>query len=488
MDQADSSGRHFKCTCTREFTQESAYTRHQRSCTKGKKRLFSALSKAKDFLKAAKRPRLNVKNAPTSMASSSTQFRCPQSSSVSSDQVHESFSEESSSTYPVPSVAHPPQDVSYGGSSLQGDLPVPVSNSNLGTASTKIDEGLSLAQRRTKRTGVRMPQRYRQYEDILPQPPPSVPGHVAQQLESVPPAISIEVPTTACTPSQSVPFRTPRNVFGLVRQFFSSSPPSHDPEEAATFQDINSIPSVAPAELDSHAEPRDSFYPYPNQASFNLGHWYWNGSVQKSQESFKELLDIVGRPDFDPEDVRQTHWDRINSQLGTSVNNEEGYEWEDYDAGWHKTEVKIQVPFSRTTAQPDARPYVGAQLYHRPLVSVIREKLANVHDNEHFHYEPYQLRWSPPHLPHEVNIQGELYTSPMFMDAHRELQASPGEPGCDLPRVVTALMFWSDATQLTTFGNARLWPVYMYFGNESKYRRCKPSCHLANHVAYFQKV
>jgi hypothetical protein len=378
--------------------------------------------------------------------------------------------------------------VSYGGSSLQGDLPVPVSNSNLGTASTKIDEGLSLAQRRTKRTGVRMPQRYRQYEDILPQPPPSVPGHVAQQLESVPPAISIEVPTTACTPSQSVPFRTPRNVFGLVRQFFSSSPPSHDPEEAATFQDINSIPSVAPAELDSHAEPRDSFYPYPNQASFNLGHWYWNGSVQKSQESFKELLDIVGRPDFDPEDVRQTHWDRINSQLGTSVNNEEGYEWEDYDAGWHKTEVKIQVPFSRTTAQPDARPYVGAQLYHRPLVSVIREKLANVHDNEHFHYEPYQLRWSPPHLPHEVNIQGELYTSPMFMDAHRELQASPGEPGCDLPRVVTALMFWSDATQLTTFGNARLWPVYMYFGNESKYRRCKPSCHLANHVAYFQKV
>ncbi|KAG2747421.1 hypothetical protein P692DRAFT_20737439, partial [Suillus brevipes Sb2] len=56
MDQADSSGRHFKCTCTREFTQESAYTRHQRSCTKGKKRLFSALSKAKDFLKAAKRP------------------------------------------------------------------------------------------------------------------------------------------------------------------------------------------------------------------------------------------------------------------------------------------------------------------------------------------------------------------------------------------------------------------------------------------------
>ncbi|KAG1832562.1 hypothetical protein F4604DRAFT_1945993 [Suillus subluteus] len=74
------------------------------------------------------------------------------------------------------------------------------------------------------------------------------------------------------------------------------------------------------------------------------------------------------------------------------------------------------------------------------------------------------------------------------MDAHRELQESPGEAGCDLPRVVVALMFWSDSTHLTTFGNAKLWPLYMYFGNESKYRRCKPTCNLSNHVAYFQKL
>jgi hypothetical protein len=49
-------------------------------------------------------------------------------------------------------------------------------------------------------------------------------------------------------------------------------------------------------------------------------------------------------------------------------------------------------------------------------------------------------------------------------------------------------MFWSDATQLTLFGTAKLWPTYMYFSNESKYRRCKPSLHLSNHVAYFEMV
>lgn len=122
------------------------------------------------------------------------------------------------------------------------------------------------------------------------------------------------------------------------------------------------------------------------------------------------------------------------------------------------------------------------------MINLSCQLFANAHDDEHFHYEPYQLRWRPPHLPNEVNIQGELYTSPVFMDAHRELQAAPGEAGCDLLCVVAALMFWSDATQLTTFSNARLWLVYMYVGNKSKYCRCRPSCHLANHIAYFQKV
>ncbi|KAG2740830.1 hypothetical protein P692DRAFT_20752473, partial [Suillus brevipes Sb2] len=45
----------FRCTCTREFTHESAYTKHQHSCAKGKKRLSSALCKARDFLGSVKR-------------------------------------------------------------------------------------------------------------------------------------------------------------------------------------------------------------------------------------------------------------------------------------------------------------------------------------------------------------------------------------------------------------------------------------------------
>ncbi|KAG2343797.1 hypothetical protein BDR05DRAFT_975801 [Suillus weaverae] len=292
-----------------------------------------------------------------------------------------------------------------------------------------------------------MPLHYRQYEDVLPQPPPSVPNQAVPLWESISPPNPTDVPTTASTSLQSAPFCMAKNVFGLLRQFFSSSPPSHDLEEVATLQDISSIPTVAPADLDSLAEPHDPFYPYPNQLSFELGHWYWNSSMQKSHQSFKELLDIVGRPDFNPSNVQCTHWDKINSQLGANIDDEGGNEWEDEDAGWHKTPVTIEVPFSQTTAQPNAQPYIAADLYHWSLVSVIQEKLAN----------------------------GEMYTSPAFMDAHRELQVSPGEAGCDLPRVVASLMFWSDATQLMTFDN-------------SKYHHCRLSCRLGNHVAYFQKL
>ena len=87
-----------------------------------------------------------------------------------------------------------------------------------------------------------------------------------------------------------------------------------------------------------------------------------------------------------------------------------------------------------------------------------------------------------------MRVHGELYSSPVFLEAHCALQASPKEPGCDLPHVVVAIMLWSDVTHLTTFGTAKLWPCYMYFGNESKYNRCKPSRHLCNHIAYFQSV
>ena len=49
-------------------------------------------------------------------------------------------------------------------------------------------------------------------------------------------------------------------------------------------------------------------------------------------------------------------------------------------------------------------------------------------------------------------------------------------------------MLWSDGTHLTAFGMAKLWPLYIYMGNESKYMCCQPSANLCSHAAYFHTV
>ena len=51
-------------------------------------------------------------------------------------------------------------------------------------------------------------------------------------------------------------------------------------------------------------------------------------------------------------------------------------------------------------------------------------------------------------------------------------------------KVVAALMFWSDAMRLATFSTTRMWPVYMLFGNLSKYIRSKPNSGATKHLAY----
>lgn len=61
-------------------------------------------------------------------------------------------------------------------------------------------------------------------------------------------------------------------------------------------------------------------------------------------------------------------------------------------------------------------------------------------------------------------------------------------PGPQLETVVAAIMLSSDSTQLTSFGTASLWPIYLYLGNLSKYTRLKPKSFAAHHLAYIPKV
>jgi Plavaka transposase len=330
----------------------------------------------------------------------------------------------------------------------------------------------------------RLPLRFR---DSLPQAPPPPIDHLMQPPASPESESPVGLPPVLGSSADNHYSRsyltTPRNIFGLSRKYESEKLLSHDPEEHVSLQDLSNFPI--------QAESGSVFYPYPNRSSFLLGDWFWNGGVQKSQSSFKTLLGIVCDPKFDTAEIRDTKWDAINNELVS----DDQQEWmdENEDVGWMRTPVTISVPFHLrrgAPSDPKAGPkdFVIPGFYHRSLISIIREKLSHPSNTSLFHFEPYELTWKTRDDQEPIRVYGEIYTSPAFVDAHRKLQGSPPEPGCSLPRFIVSLMFWSDATHLTSFSDAKLWPLYMFFGNDSKYRRCKPSLHMGNHVAYFQTV
>jgi hypothetical protein len=367
------------------------------------------------------------------------------------------------------------------------------------TAMESEDVDQPLLKRRRRRENRQLPKRYR---DVLPQPAAALPP-TSQSLqntahsEPTPPPTHEVVPTTSSSALTRVPkvLNSAHNIFGLFRQYHATCFPEHDPDANTTSDDLAKVPLPDP----SSSALTDPYKPYPNQSSYLLGEWYWNDGVKKSQSSFKNLINIVGHPEFLAQDVAGTNWTRINWELSGVLwgdrdssndreENEEGWEDEKINRGWHETPIKIKVPFNRLMKQPGQAEFEVGKLHHRKLTSVIREKILSPSSHPHLHFEPYKLYWQSNKTSQPARVHGELYSSDAFIDAHNSLQNAPGEPGCELPRVVVGLMFASDGTQLTAFSDAKLWPVYLTFGNESKDRRSKPSCHAFEHIAYFQTV
>ncbi|TFK48374.1 hypothetical protein OE88DRAFT_1713963 [Heliocybe sulcata] len=218
-----------------------------------------------------------------------------------------------------------------------------------------------------------------------------------------------------------------------------------------------------------------SYGPYPNASALMLGNWYWTSGEKKSKADLQWLSDDVLQSDlFNPADLKGVNRDKIDRSLAA-----------DRSDGWIRRSVTIRVPFGDKNISPKDFTIDGLQ--YRRLTSVLRSIFED-RSSSRFTYHPYRLLWQPPGLDDPIEaVQGELYISKAYLAADAELQASPKEPGCNLPRAIAAFMFWSDSTQLTDFSSASLWPVYALFGNQSKYAHGRPSAQACHHIAYLPK-
>lgn len=317
---------------------------------------------------------------------------------------------------------------------------------------------------------------------LLPQPHPpfiSIPS-VSPEMETV------DEGSDHCLTH----FDTPINSFSLFRRYFSinSLDANHDPEASLTLNDL--ADESRPVEAESSI-----LGVYPNLSAFRLGDWFWTGG-QKSLPDFRKLLAILCDPSFSLRDVQIADWRKINASL---VSDGAGEAWPDDNTGWITTSVTISVPFHKRRGdssihpQPlvastysQSRPYSVPGFRYRKLLSIVVEKVTNPKDYPYFQWDPYEL-WHQS-ATKDIRVYTELYTSNSFIQAYKDLQLSPPVPGCSLPRVIAALLLYSDATHLNAFGDQQLYPLYLSFGNESKYRRSQPSLHLISHAAYFCKV
>ncbi|KIJ57965.1 hypothetical protein HYDPIDRAFT_34453 [Hydnomerulius pinastri MD-312] len=244
-------------------------------------------------------------------------------------------------------------------------------------------------------------------------------------------------------------------------------------------------------------------YPYPTLISFLLNNWFWSRGSTKSKADRRELVDVLLNPSFKLDDIRGVNFDSLDTKVAEDKSSTWG------GNGWAESTITIDIPTGEKATKaskqrranetqtarrhgeidPDA-PEIPSIKYeiphfrHRSLLAIIREVFESAPARK-FHFHPFKLFYKPPNpAAPPQRVFENAYTADAFLKADQELQDSPPEEGCTLPRAIAGFMFWSDATHVAQFGQAKLWPIYAYFANQCKYERCRPTARAARCVAY----
>lgn len=343
----------------------------------------------------------------------------------------------------------------------------------------------------------------RHYQDFLPNSTTHVP-HMPSK-PTIPKPI-VTAPSRSPSPVIKTPEPTPASFvktdpddFGVYRVY--TTHPSTNPDEIQDLESHCDAPGLATAsgtrekrwwtgfgcaapDLSLH-EP--FFAPFLNATVFRLMNWFYSGSSTKSVAQLQSLVeDVLLAPDFKVSDLSGFNARRELRRLdgedfGTSspLTNQNG---------WRQSTVKVKLPAEKVCQKEDGAPTLEIPgVYHRSLIKVITTALQD--DNaKTFHYTPFSLYWQPTPDSTPERLYSEIYNSDAFIEEHAKIRHLPPEPGPQYEHAIAALMIWSDETGLAQFGSASLWPIYAFFGNQSKYDRAKPSRFAAHHVAYMPSV
>ena len=333
-------------------------------------------------------------------------------------------------------------------------------------------------------------------------------NELAAALHQEPPLVTAGTSPSTSRPPSPPPLshRSLRSVldrFGLSRLYPIAPSTIPDPTRVAFEEGTTLAPTPTPPK---RRRLRDIISPYPNLSTFLFDHQFWTSSGSKSRGDRNALRDVIVCEDFDSSDLRGVNFEAIEKNLRQTGG-----------SGWRETPLTIHVPkgvkltkaVKRAAANEQSQlrrgepstamleqsipgaPITIHDFQHRRICDIIRETFGSDPTTHSFHYHPYELKWTPPGSDFEERVHGELYTSQAWLDEDAKVQSivlDPTETDKEVPRAIASIMLASDATVLGPFASSKAWPIYIYFGNQSKYDRAKPSQHAAHHLAYLPSV
>ena len=304
----------------------------------------------------------------------------------------------------------------------------------------------------------------------MPEPPrPAVTPPIEATSESVilPARVSLIVRNR---------FQSAENSFGLWKDYLYR--PSYDPDAFVSAGDLYR-PHISAVVTDDEGTRTHSEYstPYSSKSAELLLNWQSTGGSTKSDTEINRLVRaVLLHPEFQPDDLRSFNATRENQKADAAE------ERSPFLQSFQHADVDIEVPSGSKDVRP--RTFAVPGLCYRKIITLIKDAFES-QISEQFHLTPFKLFRRLPNGEDSERVYTEMYNSDVFIDKHDRVQRAPtDDPSCKREKVVAGLMFWSDATHLANFGTAKMWPIYMLFGNLSKYIRCQPNSGAIKHLAY----
>lgn len=270
--------------------------------------------------------------------------------------------------------------------------------------------------------------------------------------------------------------RTAANSFGLLREYLYR--PSFNPDSFVSDEDLHQgaaypvpIPQRSPTPV------------HRNESVEMIMNWKDSGAPTKSDTEVNRLVkEVLLDPGFKLEDLRRFNVARENQQSDAAEKKSPFLD------SFQMADIDVEVPSGVKGVPPGLFPVPG--LLYRKLTAVIQAAFSSPLAS-HFHLSPFKLFHKSSCGSEEERVFSELYNSDVFIEEHDKVQRAPLPPNeldCKREKVVAALMVWSDSTHLANFGTAKLWPIYLLFGNVSKYIRGQPNSGACQHIAYIPSL